>query len=203
MQAMEGTFPDAIPVDTRVRSRSRSLSRPSARHAVAVRMRLAAVGIYPVDTRGTAPSSSWQGGAHGCWLVEGQRSRSPIKLAIHLKVCAVDRATPITTKKMSYWAFEFMKFLDKILSFCDPDPTVQYNQIACCNRASNIAWRRMYTPKVRDKFTRLIKFFKGYGTRYGSHPEYNPEIEGDAQMWAIETADMIGLHPAFEIWDQA
>ena len=63
----------------RVRSRSRSLSRPSARHAVADRMRLAAVGIHPVATRGTAPSSSWQGGAPGCRLVERERSRSPIK----------------------------------------------------------------------------------------------------------------------------
>ena len=45
------------------RSRSRSLSRPSARHATATLQRLAAVGIHPMATRGMAPSSRPQGGA--------------------------------------------------------------------------------------------------------------------------------------------
>ena len=59
------------------------------------------------------------------------------KWTLYLLVQAVTKLT----KKMSYWAFEFKEFLDMILFFCDPNPIAQYNQIACCNRASNIAWR--------------------------------------------------------------
>ena len=122
----------------------------------------------------------------------------PRQWTLYLKVEVVE-----PTKKMSYWAFEFLKLLDMILSFCDLNPIFQYNQIACCNRASSTAWRRMHTAEVRAKFTWLIKFFKRYGTWYHSHDEYYPEIEGDVLMWALDTADMIGMHPAYEIWDQA
>ena len=132
---------------------------------------------------------------------------------IYLKVCAVERATGSDrlevvepTKKMSYWAFEFLPFLDMILSFCDPNPTdkdrkraAQYNQIACCNRASNIAWRRLHTPEVRGAFTWLIKFLK----RATNTPAIRAHVLNWVAGWVLDTADMIGLHPAQEIWDQA
>ena len=89
------------------------------------------------------------------------------KWTLYLLVQAVTKLT----KKMSYWAFEFKEFLDMILFFCDPNPIAQYNQIACCNRASNIAWRLMHNREVRNKFTWLIRFFKRYGTQYWSHAE--------------------------------
>ena len=119
------------------------------------------------------------------------------KWTLYLLVQALTKLT----KEMSYWAFEFLKFLDMILFFCDPNPIAQYNQVACCNRASNIAWRLMHNREVRNKFTWLIRFFKRHGTQYWSHPEYDADV--DMLSWAIDTADMIGMHPAFEIWDQA
>ena len=152
------------------------------------------------------------------WINVAMRDLSNLPLqprqwTIYLKVCAVERATGSDrlevvepTKKMSYWAFEFLEFLDMILSFCDPNPTdkdrkraAQYNQIACCNRASNIAWRRLHTPEVRGAFTWLIKFLK----RATNTPAIRAHVLNWVAGWVLDTADMIGLHPAQEIWDQA
>ena len=69
------------------------------------------------------------------WINVGMRDLSNLQSrqwTIYLKVCAVERATGSDrlevvepTKKMSYWAFEFLPFLDMILSFCDPNPTTK------------------------------------------------------------------------------
>ena len=87
-----------------------------------------------------------------------------------------------------------------ILFFCDPNPFAQYNQIACCNRASNIAWRLMHYREVRNKLTVFIKFFKWYSRKYWSRADYLLLEDGEDDL--LEMADVIGMD-AFEIWNQA
>ena len=118
------------------------------------------------------------------------------KWTLYLLVQAVTKLT----KKRSYWAFEFKEFLDMILFFCDPNPFAQYNQIACCNRASNIAWRLMHYREVRNKLTVFIKFFKWYSTKYWSRADYWLLEDGEDDL--LEMADVIGMD-AYEIWNQA
>ena len=118
------------------------------------------------------------------------------KWTLHLLVHALTKLT----KKMSYWAFEFKEFLDMILFFCDPNPIAQYNQIACCNRASNIAWRLMHNREVRNKLTVFIKFFKWYSRKYWSRADYWLLEDGEDDL--LEMAEVIGMD-AFEIWNQA
>ena len=103
------------------------------------------------------------------------------------------------TKKMSYWTFEFKEFLDMILFFCDPNPYAQYSQIACCNRASNIAWRLMHYREVQKKLTRFIKFFKWYSAKYEYRDDHWLLEDGEDDL--LEIADVIGMD-AYEIWNQ-
>ena len=127
------------------------------------------------------------------------------KWTLYLLVQAVTKLT----KKMSYWAFEFKEFLDMILFFCDPNPYAQYNQIACCNRARNIAWRLMHYREVRNKLTVFIKFFKWYSRKYWSRADYwlcagivTWRTLEDGEDDLLEMADVIGMD-AIEVWNHA
>ena len=75
--------------------------------------------------------------------------------------------------------------LDLICTFLPTSPSCQHNQIACCNRSSNIAWRRMFYPFLRREIADIIDMMK----KPGHHRLGNI----DGLLRVLDIADIIGL----------
>ena len=72
--------------------------------------------------------------------------------------------------------------LDLICTFLPTSPSCKQNQIACCDRASNIAWRRMFYPLLCGEIADIIDIMK--------KPVRAAE---DVQIRVLDMADIVGL----------
>jgi hypothetical protein len=72
--------------------------------------------------------------------------------------------------------------LDIICTFLPTSPSCKQNQIACCNRASNIAWRRMFYPLLCGEIGDIIGMM-----------EINDCDSEDVQLMVLDMADIVGL----------
>ena len=72
--------------------------------------------------------------------------------------------------------------MDHIYSFLATSPCAQANGIACCNRATNIAWRRMFYP-LTCKWLQWIM-------SYLHSPNFHP---AELMLMLADLADVLGM----------
>ena len=76
--------------------------------------------------------------------------------------------------------------LDFICPWLATSPMARANGIACCNRATNIAWRRMHYDLVCGWFQALIDYFREPDPEVGLDPKY-------VELSLLDLADVVGL----------
>jgi hypothetical protein len=76
--------------------------------------------------------------------------------------------------------------LDFICPWLATSPMARANGIACCNRATNIAWRRMHYALVCDSLQGLINYFRDGSPEDRLDPAY-------VELSMLDLGDVIGL----------
>lgn len=76
--------------------------------------------------------------------------------------------------------------LDFICPWLATSPMARANGIACCNRATNIAWRRMHYALVCDSLQGLITYFRNGSPEDRLDPAF-------VELSMLDLGDIIGL----------
>ena len=86
--------------------------------------------------------------------------------------------------------------LDLICTFLPTSPMCKQNQIACCNRASNIAWRRMFYPLLCREIADIIFMMEINVVNFRDVHHVQLRL---TELRVLDMADIVGLDTGLDL----